>query len=86
MGPLKLLDLVGLDVSAAIGDEIGVDVPERVRSLVAEGKLELSAPPHKYLPELAPLPVTTVGMLGVAVLIALAAPIRAPPPAPFVKY
>jgi 3-hydroxybutyryl-CoA dehydrogenase len=39
MGPLKLLDLVGLDVSAAIGDEIGVDVPERVRSLVAEGKL-----------------------------------------------
>ena len=39
MGPLKLLDLVGLDVSAAIGDEIGVDVPELVRSLVAEGKL-----------------------------------------------
>ena len=39
MGPLKLLDLVGLDVSAAIGDGIGVDVPERVRSLVAEGKL-----------------------------------------------
>ena len=39
MGPLRLLDLVGLDVSAAIGDEIGVDVPERVRSLVAEGKL-----------------------------------------------
>ncbi len=39
MGPLKLLDLVGLDVSAAIGDEIGVDVPERVRSLMAEGKL-----------------------------------------------
>jgi 3-hydroxybutyryl-CoA dehydrogenase len=39
MGPLKLLDFVGLDVSAAIGDEIGVDVPERVRALVAEGKL-----------------------------------------------
>jgi 3-hydroxybutyryl-CoA dehydrogenase len=39
MGPLKLLDFVGLDVSAAIGDEIGVDVPERVRTLVAEGKL-----------------------------------------------
>jgi 3-hydroxybutyryl-CoA dehydrogenase len=39
MGPLKLLDLVGLDVSVAIGDEIGVDVPERVRSLVVEGKL-----------------------------------------------
>jgi 3-hydroxybutyryl-CoA dehydrogenase len=39
MGPLKLLDLVGLDVSAAIGDEIGVEVPERVRKLVAEGRL-----------------------------------------------
>jgi 3-hydroxyacyl-CoA dehydrogenase len=39
MGPLKLLDLVGLDVSAAIADEIGVDVPERVRTLVAEGRL-----------------------------------------------
>jgi 3-hydroxybutyryl-CoA dehydrogenase len=39
MGPLKLLDFVGLDVSAAIGDEIGVEVPERVRALVAEGKL-----------------------------------------------
>jgi 3-hydroxybutyryl-CoA dehydrogenase len=39
MGPLKLLDMVGLDVSAAIGDEIGVDVPERVRSLVADGQL-----------------------------------------------
>jgi 3-hydroxyacyl-CoA dehydrogenase len=39
MGPLKLLDLVGLDVSAAIADEIGVDVPERVRALVAEGRL-----------------------------------------------
>jgi 3-hydroxyacyl-CoA dehydrogenase len=39
MGPLKLLDFVGLDVSAAIGDEIGVEVPERVRSLVSDGKL-----------------------------------------------
>jgi 3-hydroxyacyl-CoA dehydrogenase len=39
MGPLKLLDLVGLDVSAAIADEIGVEVPERVRTMVAEGKL-----------------------------------------------
>jgi 3-hydroxybutyryl-CoA dehydrogenase len=39
MGPLKLLDLVGLDVSAAIADEIGVEVPERVRAMVAEGKL-----------------------------------------------
>lgn len=37
MGPLELLDFVGLDVAQAIGDEIGVAVPERVRALVAEG-------------------------------------------------
>jgi 3-hydroxybutyryl-CoA dehydrogenase len=37
MGPLALLDYVGLDVSAAIGDSLGVEVPERVRALVAEG-------------------------------------------------
>jgi 3-hydroxyacyl-CoA dehydrogenase len=37
MGPLKLLDLVGLDVAAAIGDAIDCEVPERVRALVAEG-------------------------------------------------
>ena len=28
MGPLALLDYVGLDVSVAIGDTIGADVPE----------------------------------------------------------
>jgi 3-hydroxybutyryl-CoA dehydrogenase len=39
MGPLALLDFVGLDVAAAIGDAIGEPVPERVRELVAEGKL-----------------------------------------------
>ncbi len=38
-GPLALLDLVGLDVSAAIGDTIGVEVPARVRELIAEGAL-----------------------------------------------
>jgi 3-hydroxyacyl-CoA dehydrogenase len=37
MGPLALLDYVGLDVSAAIGESLGVEVPERVRALVAEG-------------------------------------------------
>jgi len=37
MGPLELLDFVGLDVAEAIGDEIGVPVPKRVRGLVAEG-------------------------------------------------
>ena len=39
MGPLKLLDLVGLDVSASIGDQIGVEVPARVRELIDEGRL-----------------------------------------------
>jgi 3-hydroxybutyryl-CoA dehydrogenase len=46
MGPLKLLDFVGLDVAAAIGDSLHDDsheqaheVPQRIRDLVAEGKL-----------------------------------------------
>ncbi len=39
IGPIALLDYVGLDVSAAIGDAIGSDVPQRVRDLVAEGAL-----------------------------------------------
>lgn len=39
MGPLALLDFVGLDVSAAIGESIGADVPERVYQLIAEGRL-----------------------------------------------
>jgi 3-hydroxybutyryl-CoA dehydrogenase len=39
MGPLALLDFVGLDVAQAIGEAIGADVPERVRSLVAEDAL-----------------------------------------------
>jgi 3-hydroxybutyryl-CoA dehydrogenase len=39
MGPLQLLDLVGLDVAAAIGDEIGEDVPPRLRELIAAGAL-----------------------------------------------
>jgi 3-hydroxybutyryl-CoA dehydrogenase len=39
LGPLALLDLVGLDVAAAIGDALALDVPERVRALVAEGAL-----------------------------------------------
>jgi len=37
MGPLALLDYVGLDVSVAIGESLGVEVPARVRALVAEG-------------------------------------------------
>jgi 3-hydroxybutyryl-CoA dehydrogenase len=39
MGPLALLDFVGLDVSVAIGDAIGADVPDSLRRLVAEGAL-----------------------------------------------
>jgi 3-hydroxybutyryl-CoA dehydrogenase len=39
MGPLALLDLVGLDVSAAIGETIGAAVPDRVRRLITDGAL-----------------------------------------------
>jgi 3-hydroxybutyryl-CoA dehydrogenase len=39
MGPLALLDLVGLDVSAAIGETIGEPVPDRIGQLIAEGAL-----------------------------------------------
>jgi 3-hydroxybutyryl-CoA dehydrogenase len=39
LGPLALLDLVGLDVSAAIGRTIGAEVPERIERLIAEGAL-----------------------------------------------
>ncbi len=39
MGPLALLDLVGLDVSAAIGQTIGEPIPDRITELVAQGAL-----------------------------------------------
>jgi 3-hydroxybutyryl-CoA dehydrogenase len=39
MGPLELLDLVGLDVAQAIGRAIGEEAPPRVRELIAEGAL-----------------------------------------------
>jgi 3-hydroxybutyryl-CoA dehydrogenase len=39
MGPLALLDYVGLDVAVAIGEAIGADVPPRLRTLVADGDL-----------------------------------------------
>jgi 3-hydroxybutyryl-CoA dehydrogenase len=39
MGPLALLDLVGLDVSKAIGETIGEPVPARIDRLIAEGSL-----------------------------------------------
>jgi 3-hydroxybutyryl-CoA dehydrogenase len=39
MGPLALLDFVGLDVSIAIAEQIGVDVPATVREMADAGKL-----------------------------------------------
>ncbi|HWH96680.1 MAG TPA: 3-hydroxyacyl-CoA dehydrogenase NAD-binding domain-containing protein [Baekduia sp.] len=39
MGPLALLDFVGLDVSQAIGEAIGAEVPSSLRALVSEGAL-----------------------------------------------
>ncbi len=39
MGPLAVLDLVGLDVAVAIAEQIDVHVPARVRDLVADGAL-----------------------------------------------
>jgi 3-hydroxybutyryl-CoA dehydrogenase len=39
MGPLALLDFVGLDVAAAIGESIGAEIPARVRALIDEGRL-----------------------------------------------
>ncbi len=46
MGPLRLLDFVGLDVSIAIGESLHADsgresdeVPQRLRALVADGRL-----------------------------------------------
>ena len=39
MGPLALLDLVGLDVAAAIGETIGEAIPPRLTALIGEGAL-----------------------------------------------
>jgi len=39
MGPLALLDYVGIDVSIAIGESIGTEVPERLHELAREGRL-----------------------------------------------
>jgi len=39
MGPLALLDFVGLDVSKAIGEAIGADIPATVDRLIDEGAL-----------------------------------------------
>jgi 3-hydroxybutyryl-CoA dehydrogenase len=39
MGPIALLDFVGLDVAQAIGESIGARVPPRLLELVGEGAL-----------------------------------------------
>ena len=39
MGPLALLDLVGLDVAQSIGEAIGTPIPPRLSELVASGSL-----------------------------------------------
>jgi 3-hydroxybutyryl-CoA dehydrogenase len=39
LGPLALLDLVGLDVSAAIGRTIGAEVPGRIERMIETGEL-----------------------------------------------
>jgi 3-hydroxybutyryl-CoA dehydrogenase len=39
MGPMALLDFVGLDVAAAIGNEIGAEVPAHLLELVEGGHL-----------------------------------------------
>jgi 3-hydroxybutyryl-CoA dehydrogenase len=39
MGPLALLDLIGLDVSAAIGRSIGEPIPPHLDVLIAQGSL-----------------------------------------------
>jgi 3-hydroxybutyryl-CoA dehydrogenase len=39
MGPLALLDLIGLDVATAIGETIGERIPARIEQMVGEGAL-----------------------------------------------
>jgi 3-hydroxybutyryl-CoA dehydrogenase len=51
MGPLELLDLIGLDVARAIGETIGADVPEQVHALIAEGALGRKSGRGFYEPE-----------------------------------
>jgi 3-hydroxybutyryl-CoA dehydrogenase len=54
LGPLALLDLVGLDVSAAIGRTIGAEVPARVEALIADGALGRKAGRGFYTYDVAP--------------------------------
>jgi 3-hydroxybutyryl-CoA dehydrogenase len=51
MGPIALLDYIGLDVSVAIGDAIEANVPQRLRDLCDEGALGRKAGRGLYPPE-----------------------------------
>ena len=51
MGPIALLDYIGLDVSVAIGDAIGANVPQQLRDLCAEGALGRKSGRGLYPPE-----------------------------------
>ncbi|HVF78660.1 MAG TPA: 3-hydroxyacyl-CoA dehydrogenase family protein [Solirubrobacteraceae bacterium] len=51
MGPIALLDYIGLDVSVAIGDAIGANVPQSLRDLCAEGILGRKSRHGLYPPE-----------------------------------
>lgn len=51
MGPIALLDYIGLDVCVAIGDAIEADVPQSLRELCAEGALGRKAGRGLYPPE-----------------------------------
>ena len=48
MGPLALLDLVGLDVSAAIGRTIGVEIPETDHRADRRGRASDARPGHGF--------------------------------------
>jgi 3-hydroxyacyl-CoA dehydrogenase len=51
MGPIALLDYIGLDVSVAIGDAIEANVPQRLRDLCAEGAMGRKTRRGLYPPE-----------------------------------
>jgi 3-hydroxybutyryl-CoA dehydrogenase len=51
MGPIALLDYIGLDVSVAIGDAIGANVPQRLRDLCTQGAFGRKSGRGLYPPE-----------------------------------
>jgi 3-hydroxybutyryl-CoA dehydrogenase len=51
MGPIALLDYIGLDVSVAIGDAIGASVPQSLRDLCAAGAMGRKSGRGLYPPD-----------------------------------